>query len=102
MPSGIQALPIEILYYVVQELDMVDLFNWSLTCQQFHYLIRDPALCRDLLEVRRPYIHSAITYARHGVLFIYLFLFVFNYLFFFSNFFFFFFFFFGGTSSFNN
>jgi hypothetical protein len=48
---GLTAVPIEVMHYIVHDLSLDDLFNLSLSCRQFHYLIRDQSICKTVLMV---------------------------------------------------
>lgn len=48
----LQGLPYEVLFYIVQEISLEDVFNLSLTCKWFCYLSDDDRTCKALLEVR--------------------------------------------------
>ncbi|WQF76994.1 Putative F-box domain-containing protein [Colletotrichum destructivum] len=50
-----QRLPIEILTYVTNSLGLHDLFNLSLVCRQFRYLVTNEDICRAALETNAPY-----------------------------------------------
>lgn len=58
---GIRHLPIELLGIIVGNIDLQDLFHLSLTCRQFHYLVKDQSLMRQALEVRGAAGHSCST-----------------------------------------
>ena len=47
-------LPYELVVYVVQDLDLVDICNLSYTCQKFQFLVRDAQITKRLLEVSSP------------------------------------------------
>lgn len=56
IPSGIpglKRLPYELVSYIVQELDIEDVFNWSLCCKHFQYIIRDDHFCKPVVTVSR-------------------------------------------------
>jgi hypothetical protein len=47
-------LPYELVAYVVQDLDLVDICNLSYTCKKFQFLVRDVQITKRLLEVSSP------------------------------------------------
>ena len=47
----VRRLPYEIIAYIAQSLDISDVFNLSLTCQHFQYLIHEKNICKTVLEV---------------------------------------------------
>ncbi|KZL63408.1 f-box domain-containing protein, partial [Colletotrichum incanum] len=53
--TKMQRLPIEILTYVADSLDLHDIFNLSLVCSQFRYLVSNDDICRAALETNAPY-----------------------------------------------
>ncbi|KAK5628798.1 hypothetical protein RRF57_004513 [Xylaria bambusicola] len=52
--SGLQRLPYELVAYIVQELDIEDVFNWSLCCKHFQYIIRDDHFCKPVVTTKVP------------------------------------------------
>ncbi|KAK1980107.1 hypothetical protein LZ30DRAFT_629825 [Colletotrichum cereale] len=50
-----QRLPIEITTYIADSLDLHDIFNLSLVCSQFGYLVQNEDICRVALEKHAPY-----------------------------------------------
>ncbi|KAF6818434.1 F-box domain-containing protein [Colletotrichum sojae] len=66
-----QRLPIEIMTYITSSLDLHDIFNLSLTCRQFNYLVANEEICRIALQNHAPYsagletARSAKAYARY-------------------------------------
>ncbi|KAK2059297.1 F-box domain-containing protein, partial [Colletotrichum caudatum] len=50
-----QRLPIEIMSYIVGSLHAHDIFNLSLTCSQFRYIVYNDDICRAALETNAPY-----------------------------------------------
>ncbi|KXH54458.1 F-box domain-containing protein [Colletotrichum salicis] len=50
-----QRLPIEIMTYIVNSLNLHDIFNLSLACRQFRYLVDNDDICRAALETHAPY-----------------------------------------------
>lgn len=48
---SIRRLPFEIVIYVVGNLGLSDVYNLSLTCRHFLFLVTDERLCKALLEV---------------------------------------------------
>ncbi|KAK4191196.1 hypothetical protein QBC35DRAFT_512646 [Podospora australis] len=63
-------LPYELVSYVVDGLDLVDVWHWSLTCKRFQFLFREARIAKQLLETKAPYsfearnAHSSEHYAR--------------------------------------
>lgn len=45
-------LPYELIFYVVQHLDLADIWSLSLSCKSFLFLIYEPSIAKQLLEVR--------------------------------------------------
>ncbi|KAI0509440.1 hypothetical protein F5B22DRAFT_658181 [Xylaria bambusicola] len=52
--SGLQRLPYELVAYVVQELDIEDVYHWSLCCKHFQYIIRDDHFCKPVVATKVP------------------------------------------------
>ncbi|KAK2065215.1 hypothetical protein LY76DRAFT_672721 [Colletotrichum caudatum] len=50
-----QRLPIEIISYIADSLDLHDIFNLSLTCSQFRYIAYNDDICRAALETNASY-----------------------------------------------
>ncbi|KAK1971703.1 F-box domain-containing protein [Colletotrichum sublineola] len=50
-----QRLPIEIMSYIADSLDLHDIFNLSLTCSQFRYIVENEDICRAVLETNASY-----------------------------------------------
>ncbi|KAK2003202.1 hypothetical protein LX36DRAFT_566584 [Colletotrichum falcatum] len=50
-----QRLPIEIMSYIADSLDLHDIFNLSLTCSQFRYIAYSGDICRAALETNTSY-----------------------------------------------
>ncbi|KAK1543473.1 F-box domain-containing protein [Colletotrichum paranaense] len=50
-----QRLPIEIMTYIANSLNLHDIFNLSLACRQFRYLVSNDDICRAALETHAPY-----------------------------------------------
>ncbi|RYP93027.1 hypothetical protein DL770_000901 [Monosporascus sp. CRB-9-2] len=53
--SPLQRLPYEIIGFIVQNLDLEDVFELSLCSPDFQYLIRDERFCRAVLTAKAPY-----------------------------------------------
>ncbi|KAG7055071.1 F-box domain-containing protein [Colletotrichum scovillei] len=53
--ARMQRLPIEIMTYIANSLNLHDIFNLSLVCQQFKYLVDNNDICRAALETHAPY-----------------------------------------------
>lgn len=49
--ARMQRLPIEIMTYIANSLNLHDIFNLSLACKQFRYLVDNDDICRAALEV---------------------------------------------------
>ncbi|KAI2640246.1 hypothetical protein GGS21DRAFT_505881 [Xylaria nigripes] len=49
---GIQRLPYELVAYIVQHLDIEDVFHWSLCCKTFQYIIREDRFCRTVVMAK--------------------------------------------------
>ncbi|KAI0190020.1 hypothetical protein EV127DRAFT_365898 [Xylaria flabelliformis] len=52
--SGLQRLPYELVAYVVEDLDIEDVFNWSLCSKRFQYLIREDRFCKRVVMSKVP------------------------------------------------
>ncbi|KZL76123.1 F-box domain-containing protein [Colletotrichum tofieldiae] len=50
-----QRLPIEIMTYIADSLDLHDIFNVSLVCSQFRYFVTNENICRAALETNASY-----------------------------------------------
>ncbi|KAK1992434.1 hypothetical protein LX36DRAFT_297293 [Colletotrichum falcatum] len=50
-----QRLPVEIVSYIADSLDLHDIFNLSLTCNHFRYIVGNEDICRTALETHAPY-----------------------------------------------
>ncbi|OHE94011.1 F-box domain-containing protein [Colletotrichum orchidophilum] len=50
-----QRLPIEIMTYIANSLNLHDIFNLSLACRQFRYLVDNDDICRAALETHASY-----------------------------------------------
>ncbi|KAK2005508.1 F-box domain-containing protein [Colletotrichum eremochloae] len=50
-----QRLPVEIVSYIAESLDLHDIFNLSLTCNHFRYIVGNEDICRTALETHAPY-----------------------------------------------
>ncbi|KAK1593364.1 uncharacterized protein LY79DRAFT_514554 [Colletotrichum navitas] len=50
-----QRLPIEIMSYIANSLDLHDIFNLSLTCSQFRYIADNDDICRAALQNNASY-----------------------------------------------
>ncbi|KZL86271.1 f-box domain-containing protein, partial [Colletotrichum incanum] len=53
--TKMQRLPIELMAYVADSLDLHDIFNLSLVCSQFRYLVINDDICRVALETNASY-----------------------------------------------
>ncbi len=49
--SGLQRLPYELVAYIVQDLDIEDVFHWSLCSKHFQYIIREDHFCKPVVMV---------------------------------------------------
>lgn len=49
--SGLQKLPYELIAYIVEDLDVEDVFNWSLCSRHFQYIIREDRFCKPVILV---------------------------------------------------
>ncbi|KAI1751292.1 hypothetical protein F4782DRAFT_505318 [Xylaria castorea] len=52
--SGLQRLPYELVAYIVEDLDIEDIFNWSLCNKHFQYLIRENRFCKRVVTTKVP------------------------------------------------
>ncbi|KAI1745172.1 hypothetical protein F4680DRAFT_467335 [Xylaria scruposa] len=52
--SGLQRLPYELIAYIVEDLDIEDVFNWSLCNKAFQYLIRENRFCKRVVMSKVP------------------------------------------------
>ncbi|GAP83295.1 putative F-box domain-containing protein [Rosellinia necatrix] len=51
---GLQQLPYELVAYVVEGLEVEDVFNWSLCCKHFQYIIREDRFCKPVIMTKAP------------------------------------------------
>ncbi|KAJ3570003.1 hypothetical protein NPX13_g5884 [Xylaria arbuscula] len=66
---GLQRLPYELVSYVVQQLDIEDVFNWALCCKHFQYIIRDDQFCKPVVTAKVPHTleaQEALTTGRYS------------------------------------
>ncbi|KAI8946588.1 hypothetical protein F4801DRAFT_55162 [Xylaria longipes] len=52
--SGLFRLPYELVAYVVENLDIEDIFNWSLCNKHFRYLISEDRFCKRVVMTKVP------------------------------------------------
>ncbi|RYP78400.1 hypothetical protein DL771_000585 [Monosporascus sp. 5C6A] len=64
--SQLQRLPYEIIGFIVQNLDLQDVFELSLCSRDFQYLIRDERFCRTVIAAKAPYALEAREAKRTG------------------------------------
>ncbi|KAI1324954.1 hypothetical protein F5Y16DRAFT_411748 [Xylariaceae sp. FL0255] len=64
--SGIQRLPYELVAYVVQNLDIEDVFNLSLTNKHFQYIIQEDNFCKPVIIAKASYTLEANEAKRTG------------------------------------
>ncbi|KAI1270004.1 hypothetical protein F5Y18DRAFT_434434 [Xylariaceae sp. FL1019] len=50
----LQCLPYELVAYVVRDLDVDDVFNWSLCSKHFQYIIREDRFCKPVIMAKAP------------------------------------------------
>ncbi|KAI1315046.1 hypothetical protein F5Y16DRAFT_406985 [Xylariaceae sp. FL0255] len=62
----IQGLPYELVAYVVQDLDIEDVFNLSLTNKHFQYIIRQDNFCKPVIVAQASYTLEANEAKRTG------------------------------------
>ncbi|KAK1992525.1 F-box domain-containing protein [Colletotrichum falcatum] len=48
-------LPIEVISYIADSLDVYDIFSLSLACSQLRYIMYSDDICRAVLEAKAPY-----------------------------------------------
>ncbi|KAI1331905.1 hypothetical protein F5Y16DRAFT_246841 [Xylariaceae sp. FL0255] len=53
--SGLQRLPYELVAYVVQDLDIEDVFNLSLSSKHFQYIIQEDRFCKPVIMTKASY-----------------------------------------------
>ncbi|KAI1506521.1 hypothetical protein F5X99DRAFT_423146 [Biscogniauxia marginata] len=53
-PPGLQSLPYELVAYVARDLDIEDVFNWSLCSKNFRYIIREDRFCKPVILAKAP------------------------------------------------
>ncbi|KAI0474398.1 hypothetical protein F4859DRAFT_483057 [Xylaria cf. heliscus] len=51
---GLQRLPYELVAYVVEYLDIEDVFNWSLCNKYFQYIVREDRFCKRVVLTKVP------------------------------------------------
>ncbi|RYO92315.1 hypothetical protein DL766_001910 [Monosporascus sp. MC13-8B] len=64
--SPLQRLPYEIIGFIVQNLDLEDVFELSLCSPDFQYLIGDERFCRAVITAKAPYALEAREAKRTG------------------------------------
>ncbi|KAI0455874.1 hypothetical protein F5B21DRAFT_523114 [Xylaria acuta] len=52
--SGLQRLPYELVAYIVEYLEVEDVFNWSLCSKHFQYIIREDRFCKRVVMTKVP------------------------------------------------
>ncbi|KAI0426580.1 hypothetical protein F5Y09DRAFT_318498 [Xylaria sp. FL1042] len=52
--SGLQRLPYELVAYIVENLDIEAVFNWSLCNRHFQYIIREDRFCKAVVMSKAP------------------------------------------------
>ncbi|KAI0206938.1 hypothetical protein F4808DRAFT_12902 [Astrocystis sublimbata] len=53
-PPGLQQLPYELVLYIADDLEIEDIFNWSLCSKHFEYLIREDRFCMRVVTSKVP------------------------------------------------
>ncbi|TGJ82099.1 hypothetical protein E0Z10_g6658 [Xylaria hypoxylon] len=51
---GLQRLPYELVAYIVEGLDIEDVFHWSLCSKHFQYIIREDLFCKPVVLTKVP------------------------------------------------
>ncbi|KAI0528412.1 hypothetical protein GGR58DRAFT_324680 [Xylaria digitata] len=51
---GLQRLPYELVAYIVEGLDIEDVFHWSLCSKHFQYIIREDLFCKPVVMTKVP------------------------------------------------
>ncbi|KAI0153200.1 hypothetical protein GGR57DRAFT_148552 [Xylariaceae sp. FL1272] len=51
---GLRCLPYELVAYIVRDLDIEDVFNWSLCCKHFQYIVREDRFCKPVIIAKAP------------------------------------------------
>ncbi|KAI0179107.1 hypothetical protein GGR52DRAFT_534844 [Hypoxylon sp. FL1284] len=64
--SGLQRLPYEIMAYIVGYLDIDEIFDLSLSCQHFQYLVREERFCKTIITAKASYTVEAREAERGG------------------------------------
>lgn len=49
--QGLHRLPYELIVYIVGDLDIEDVFHWSLCSKHFQYIIREDRFCKPVVMV---------------------------------------------------
>ncbi|KAI0114504.1 hypothetical protein GGR51DRAFT_546607 [Nemania sp. FL0031] len=52
--ARLQRLPYELVAYIVESLDIEDVFNWSLCSKHFEYIIREDRFCKPVVAAKVP------------------------------------------------
>ncbi|KAI2625862.1 hypothetical protein GGR54DRAFT_629304 [Hypoxylon sp. NC1633] len=56
---GLQRLPYEIMAYIVKLLDIDEIFDLSLSCHHFQYLVREESFCKAIITAKAPHTAEA-------------------------------------------
>ncbi|KAI0405992.1 hypothetical protein F4802DRAFT_613960 [Xylaria palmicola] len=51
---GLQKLPYELIAYIVDDLDIEDVFHWSLCNKHFQFIIREERFCKSVITKKAP------------------------------------------------
>ncbi|KAI1778303.1 hypothetical protein F4818DRAFT_294929 [Hypoxylon cercidicola] len=63
---GLQRLPYEIMAYIVKYLDIDEIFDLSLCCHHFQYLVREESFCKAIITAKASYTEEAREAERSG------------------------------------